>query len=143
MNTFKHITLSVLLASVPSLAAQRSATEWYQQGIEAKYRIKDAVAIESFEQAANLGHTESQYELAMLLLNQELIQGKSHDESISWLTQAAKNNHSKAQYELAMFYMDEYENPNSEQLVNKWMTEAASNNHQDAVAWVAKTKPSN
>lgn len=139
MNT--KLTLATLVAAsliAHPLFAETTGNDWYQQGIKAKYYLKDQDAKGHFLQAASTGHVEAQYELAILLLNEELIQEQPHIQSIHWLTLAAENQHPKAQYELALFYMDEYDNPQAEQLTQKWMLAAAENAHEEAIKWVGQ-----
>ncbi len=142
MKRIQNVILASMMLLFPVTGlTNEDPNALYQKGLEAKYRLKDSLAIEHFEQAAKLGHVESQYQLAMLLLNNELRQGLEHQQSLYWLTQAAEAEHAQAQYELAMFYMDEYHNPNKEQLVEKWMSSAASLQHKEALAWIAKNSP--
>ncbi len=88
-------------------------------------------AIQLFSQLADLGHTESQYQLGLMHFNAEGAD-EDHDEAVYWFHEAAQQNFAPAEYKLGEMYLHGtgIEQNNDEAFY--WFNKAAEQNNQDA-----------
>lgn len=82
---------------------ENSGLSFYNKGIELKGKKDYTQAIQWFEKAAQMGHEDAQYELALCYHFGRGIQ-KSFQKAAHWYNQAAMKGHANSQYNLGYLY---------------------------------------
>ena len=89
-------------------------------------------AVTWFRRAAEAGHVDSMYDLAMILLDDEHVTGTS-DESFYWLKKSADLGHGDAQYALGRAY-----GLSDPEKGVYWLKQAVMNGHSEASEYLEK-----
>jgi len=125
--------LFALLVSVPLCADPGLAIEAYKKG-------KFKTAYKEFKKASLKGHTDSQYNLAVMLYSGKGIQ-KDKAEAIYWFMKAAENGDESAQYNLGVLFStdkelpDEYPKMENGEIYFEVSSGGRTSNKEKAVKW--------
>lgn len=109
MKPFTSVVVGLsacLLAVMGSASGNRARAQEnpnFQAGIAAYQSNNLPLAYKEFLAAAQAGHPDSQFNVA-LMYEQGLGIGKDEKEAVSWYSKAAEQGHSAAQYNLAVLY---------------------------------------
>ncbi len=89
-------------------------------------------AHEWFTKAAQQGHTDAKYSLALLLLAGKGNITKNVDESLQWLSSAALDGNTEASMYLSDLYKKGVHKPKDDEESLKWQKQAAKDGHSEA-----------
>jgi TPR repeat protein len=95
-------------------------------------------AARRYESAAELGHVEAQYSLALLLTGADPGVPRSSGRSVEWFEEAAMQGHSSAQYFLALNLEAGVDGEPSPEVAFEWYRQASMQGHARAMGAVAR-----
>jgi TPR repeat protein len=131
MNAFRSVVvglgaglLAMTVCSIETLA-QAEENGNFQAGISAYQSNNLSLAYKEFLVAAQAGHADSQFNVA-LMYEQGIGIGKDEKEAIVWYRKAAEQQHAAAQYNLAVLYENGRGTEIDFAMANEWYRKAAA-----------------
>lgn len=115
----------------------QSADQWLKQGNDYYEKQQFSKAVECYQQAAEAGSQEGQFNLGYALYNGEGID-KDYATAAMWFKRAARKGFAKAQYNLAYCYMYGRGVPIDYDKALKNLTDAANNGNKNAQLTLAE-----
>ena len=115
----------------------QSADQWLKQGNDYYEKQQYSKAVECYQQAAEAGSQEGQFNLGYALYNGEGID-KDYATAAMWFKRAARKGFAKAQYNLAYCYMYGRGVPIDYDKALKNLTDAANNGNKNAQLTLAE-----
>ena len=124
----KRFSILIVAVMVVTAVFGQSADQWLKQGNDYYEKQQFSKAVECYQQAAEAGSQEGQFNLGYALYNGEGID-KDYATAAMWFKRAARKGFAKAQYNLAYCYM-------YKALRN--LTDAANNGNKNAQLTLAE-----
>ena len=115
----------------------QSADQWLKQGNDYYEKQQFSKAVECYQQAAEAGSQEGQFNLGYALYNGEGVD-KDYATAAMWFKRAARKGFAKAQYNLAYCYMYGRGVPIDYDKALKNLTDAANNGNKNAQLTLAE-----
>lgn len=130
---------SILIVAVIAVTTVfgQSADQWLKQGNDFYEKKQFSKAVECYQQAAEAGSQEGQFNLGYALYNGEGID-KDYATAAMWFKRAARKGFAKAQYNLAYCYMYGRGVPIDYDKALRNLTDAANNGNQNAQLTLAE-----
>ncbi len=130
---------SILIVAVLVVTAMfgQSADQWLKQGNDYYEKQQFSKAVECYQQAAEAGSQEGQFNLGYALYNGEGID-KDYATAAMWFKRAARKGFAKAQYNLAYCYMYGRGVPIDYDKALRNLTDAANNGNKNAQLTLAE-----
>lgn len=130
---------SILIVAVMTVTAVlgQSADQWLKQGNDYYEKQQFSKAVECYQQAAEAGSQEGQFNLGYALYNGEGID-KDYATAAMWFKRAARKGFAKAQYNLAYCYMYGRGVPIDYDKALRNLTDAANNGNKNAQLTLAE-----
>lgn len=129
----------ILIVAVMTVTAVlgQSADQWLKQGNDYYEKQQFSKAVECYQQAAEAGSQEGQFNLGYALYNGEGID-KDYATAAMWFKRAARKGFAKAQYNLAYCYMYGRGVPIDYDKALRNLTDAANNGNKNAQLTLAE-----
>lgn len=129
----------ILIVAVMTVTAVlgQSADQWLKQGNDYYEKQQFSKAVECYQQAAEAGSLEGQFNLGYALYNGEGID-KDYATAAMWFKRAARKGFAKAQYNLAYCYMYGRGVPIDYDKALRNLTDAANNGNKNAQLTLAE-----
>lgn len=130
---------SILIVAVLVVTAMfgQSADQWLKQGNDYYEKQQFSKAVECYQQSAEAGSLEGQFNLGYALYNGEGID-KDYATAAMWFKRAARKGFAKAQYNLAYCYMYGRGVPIDYDKALRNLTDAANNGNKNAQLTLAE-----
>lgn len=133
----KRISILIGALMVVAVVYGQSADQWLKQGNDYYEKQQYSKAVECYQQAAEAGSQEGQFNLGYALYNGEGID-KDYATAAMWFKRAARKGFAKAQYNLAYCYMYGRGVPIDYDKALKNLTDAANNGNKNAQLTLAE-----
>ncbi|MBR5037246.1 MAG: caspase family protein [Prevotella sp.] len=133
----KRISILIGALMVVAVVYGQSADQWLKQGNDYYEKQQFSKAVECYQQAAEAGSQEGQFNLGYALYNGEGID-KDYATAAMWFKRAARKGFAKAQYNLAYCYMYGRGVPIDYDKALKNLTDAANNGNKNAQLTLAE-----
>ena len=133
----KRISILIGALMVVAVVYGQSADQWLKQGNDYYEKQQFSKAVECYQQAAEAGSQEGQFNLGYALYNGEGVD-KDYATAAMWFKRAARKGFAKAQYNLAYCYMYGRGVPIDYDKALKNLTDAANNGNKNAQLTLAE-----
>ena len=133
----KRFSILIVAVLVVSAMFGQSADQWLKQGNDYYEKQQFSKAVECYQQAAEAGSQEGQFNLGYALYNGEGID-KDYATAAMWFKRAARKGFAKAQYNLAYCYMYGRGVPIDYDKALRNLTDAANNGNKNAQLTLAE-----
>lgn len=110
---------------------ESEAEKEYQLGEEAKQKGEFITTLVHYSNAAELGHTEAQYQLAMAF-KEGLGIHQNLEEAYKWFEKASEAGHKNALFEVGSYYYYRTDEKKDNKKAFEYLTKAAKEGHPDA-----------
>lgn len=133
----KRFSILIVAVMVVTAVFGQSADQWLKQGNDYYEKQQFSKAVECYQQAAEAGSQEGQFNLGYALYNGEGID-KDYATAAMWFKRAARKGFAKAQYNLAYCYMYGRGVPIDYDKALRNLTDAANNGNKNAQLTLAE-----
>jgi hypothetical protein len=133
----KRFSILIVAVLVVTAVFGQSADQWLKQGNDYYEKQQFSKAVECYQQAAEAGSQEGQFNLGYALYNGEGID-KDYATAAMWFKRAARKGFAKAQYNLAYCYMYGRGVPIDYDKALRNLTDAANNGNKNAQLTLAE-----
>lgn len=133
----KRFSILIVAVMVVTTVFGQSADQWLKQGNDYYEKQQFSKAVECYQQAAEAGSQEGQFNLGYALYNGEGID-KDYATAAMWFKRAARKGFAKAQYNLAYCYMYGRGVPIDYDKALRNLTDAANNGNKNAQLTLAE-----
>ena len=133
----KRFCILIVAVMVVTAVFGQSADQWLKQGNDYYEKQQFSKAVECYQQAAEAGSQEGQFNLGYALYNGEGID-KDYATAAMWFKRAARKGFAKAQYNLAYCYMYGRGVPIDYDKALRNLTDAANNGNKNAQLTLAE-----
>lgn len=133
----KRFSILIVAVMVVTAVFGQSADQWLKQGNDYYEKQQFSKAVECYQQAAEAGSQEGQFNLGYALYNGEGI-AKDYATAAMWFKRAARKGFAKAQYNLAYCYMYGRGVPIDYDKALRNLTDAANNGNKNAQLTLAE-----
>lgn len=133
----KRFSILIVAMMVVTAVFGQSADQWLKQGNDYYEKQQFSKAVECYQQAAEAGSQEGQFNLGYALYNGEGID-KDYATAAMWFKRAARKGFAKAQYNLAYCYMYGRGVPIDYDKALRNLTDAANNGNKNAQLTLAE-----
>ena len=133
----KRFCILIVAVMVVTAVFGQSADQWLKQGNDYYEKQQFSKAVECYQQSAEAGSLEGQFNLGYALYNGEGID-KDYATAAMWFKRAARKGFAKAQYNLAYCYMYGRGVPIDYDKALRNLTDAANNGNKNAQLTLAE-----
>ena len=133
----KRFCILIVAVMTVTVVLGQSADQWLKQGNDYYEKQQFSKAVECYQQAAEAGSQEGQFNLGYALYNGEGID-KDYATAAMWFKRAARKGFAKAQYNLAYCYMYGRGVPIDYDKALRNLTDAANNGNKNAQLTLAE-----
>ena len=133
----KRFSILIVAVMVVTAVFGQSADQWLKQGNDYYEKQQFSKAVECYQQSAEAGSLEGQFNLGYALYNGEGID-KDYATAAMWFKRAARKGFAKAQYNLAYCYMYGRGVPIDYDKALRNLTDAANNGNKNAQLTLAE-----